>query len=205
MDLLLVTRNPHKVREFRALLGAEFNILDLRSFSEITVANETGRTFEENAILKAVNGSQHGQLRNRLVIADDSGLEVDALSGAPGIFSARYAGENANDKDNVAKLLRDLRARNVPVEKQSARFRCVIAVAGDGKVLGTFEGVVEGKIVDPPRGSSGFGYDPVFQPIGFEQTFAEMASDFKNKISHRGKAIVTLREALRNSLGSRND
>ena len=205
MDLLLVTRNPHKVREFRVLLGAEFNVLDLTSFPEMAVANETGRTFEENAILKAVNGSQHGQLRNRLVIADDSGLEVDALSGSPGIFSARYAGENANDKDNVAKLLRELRARNVPAEKQSARFRCVIALACDGKVLGTFEGVVEGKIVDPARGSGGFGYDPVFQPIGFKQTFAEMVSDLKNKISHRGKAIAGLREALRRRVGSRHD
>ncbi len=205
MDLLLATRNPHKVGEFRVLLGAEFNVLDLPSFSEITVAKETGTTFAENATLKAINASQHRQLRNRLVIADDSGPEVDALSGAPGIFSARYAGEKANDKDNLAKLLRELRARNVPAEKRSARFRCVIALARDGTVLGTFEGVVEGKIVAPPRGSGGFGYDPVFQPIGFEPTFAEMASDFKNKISHRGKAIAALREALRNSFGSRND
>jgi len=205
MDLLLATCNPHKTREFRELLGAESNVLDLTSFPEITFAKETGRTFQENAILKAVNASQYRQLRNRLVVADDSGLEVDALSGAPGILSARYAGENANDKDNVAKLLRELRARNVPAEKQSARFRCVIALARDGKVLGTFERVIEGKIVDPPRGSGGFGYDPVFQPIGFEQTFAEMASDLKNKISHRGKVITALREALRNSFGSGND
>ena len=205
MDLLLATRNPHKVREFRELLGAEFNVLDLPSFSEATIAKETGRTFEENAILKAVNASQHRQLRNRLVIADDSGLEVDALSRAPGIFSARYAGESASDKDNVAKLLHELRVRNVPAEKRSARFRCVIALARDGNVLGTFERAVEGKIVDSPRGSGGFGYDPVFQPIGFEQTFGEMAPDVKNKISHRGQAIAALREALRNSYGPRND
>ena len=205
MELLLATRNPHKTREFRELLGAESNVLDLTSFPEITFAKETGRTFQENAILKAVNASQYRQLRNLLVVADDSGLEVDALNGAPGILSARYAGENANDKDNVAKLLRELRARNVPAEKQSARFRCVIALARDGKVLGTFERVIEGKIVDPPRGSGGFGYDPVFQPIGFERTFAEMASDLKNKISHRGKVITALREALRNSFGSGND
>ena len=205
MELLLATRNPHKTREFRELLGAESNVLDLTSVPEITFAKETGRTFQENAILKAVNASQYRQLRNRLVVADDSGLEVDALSGAPGILSARYAGENANDKDNVAKLLRELRERSVPAEKQSARFRCVIALARHGKVLGTFERVIEGKIVDPPRGSGGFGYDPVFQPIGFERTFAEMASDLKNKISHRGKAITALREALRNSFGSGND
>jgi XTP/dITP diphosphohydrolase len=131
-----------------------------------------------------------------LVIADDSGLEVDALGGAPGIFSARYAGENAGDVPNVNKLLRELRKRNIATEKRSARFRCVIALAQNGKLLGVFEGFVEGKIVDPPRGSGGFGYDPIFEPKGFDQTFAEMAPEMKNKISHRGKAIAALREAF---------
>jgi XTP/dITP diphosphohydrolase len=131
------------------------------------------------------------------VVADDSGLEVDALDRAPGIYSARYAGKNASDTENVEKLLQELRVLNVADEKRSARFRCVIALARSGKLLDTFEGVVEGNIVDSPRGTSGFGYDPVFQPTGFEQTFAEMPSELKNKISHRAQAIAALREGLR--------
>lgn len=212
MDLLLATRNPHKTREFGQLLGGDFEVIDLRSFPKIAIPEEAGRTFEENASLKAIAASQvrHASRaedrpafaklrrgRHLLTIADDSGLEVDALEGAPGIYSARYAGETASDKDNVLKLLSELRARSVAPDRRSARFRCVIALAKQGKVLGTFEGVIEGKIVDPPRGSSGFGYDPVFQPNGFEETFAEMGNDLKNKISHRAKAIAALREALR--------
>src|SRR5438477_1284162 len=190
MQHLLSTRNPHKTREFRQLLIHDFKVLDLSSFPEVVIPDETGRTFEQNASLKAVAASQD---RHLLVIADDSGLEVDALGGAPGIYSARYAGENASDAVNVNKLLCELRAGNVTSERPSARFQCVIALAQNGKLRGTFEGVVEGMIVDPPRGTGGFGYDPVFQPDGFEQTFAEMAPDLKNKISHRVKAIAALR------------
>jgi len=194
MDLLLATGNQHKSHEFRELLGHDFEVIDLSSFPEITIPEETGRTFEENATLKAIAASRDRRL---LVVADDSGLEVDALGGAPGVYSARYAGENASDADNVGKLLRELSAQSVAAEKRSARFRCVIALAQNGKLLGAFEGVVEGSIVDPPRGTGGFGYDPVFQPNGFDQTFGEMSPESKNKISHRGKAIATLREALR--------
>jgi XTP/dITP diphosphohydrolase len=192
MDLLLATRNPHKTREFRELLGKNFKLIDLTALPEIATPEETGRTFEENATLKAIAASL-----NRLVIADDSGLEVDALDREPGIYSTRYAGKNASDAENVEKLLRELRARNVADEKRSARFRCVIALARSGKVLGIFEGVVEGNIVDPPRGGGGFGYDPVFQPKEFQQTFAEMPPELKNKISHRGQAIAALRAGLR--------
>ncbi|MEY2543557.1 MAG: XTP/dITP diphosphohydrolase [Verrucomicrobiota bacterium] len=191
MDLLLATHNQHKHREFSELLGTDFNIIDLTLFPEITLPEETGRTFEENATLKAIAAS-----KDRLVVADDSGLEVDALGGAPGIFSARYAGENGNARKNISKLLSELNARNAADEKRSARFRCVIALARNGKLLGTFEGVAEGNIVDPPRGTGGFGYDPVFEPAGFAQTFAEMPPELKNKISHRAKAIAALREAL---------
>jgi len=194
MDLLLATRNAHKMREFRELLGPGFDVIDLSSFPEIAIPKETGRTFEENATLKAIAASK--QLPS-LVITDDSGLEVEALGGAPGIFSARYAGENAGDVSNVDKLLRELRKQNIATEKRSARFRCVIALAQNGKVLGVFEGFVEGKIVDPPRGSGGFGYDPIFEPKGFDQTFAEMTPESKNQISHRGQAIAALRKALR--------
>jgi XTP/dITP diphosphohydrolase len=191
MELLLATRNQHKTREVAQLLGDEFQIIDLAGVA-IGKIEETGNSFAENATLKAIAVSKGRELR---VIADDSGLEVEALGGAPGIYSARYAGENASDTDNVDKLLREL--RNVPDEKRSARFRCVIALAQNGTVLGTFEGVVEGTIVDLPRGTNGFGYDPVFQPSGFAQTFAEMPASLKNKISHRAKAIAALREALR--------
>jgi len=194
MDLLLATRNAHKTREFRELLGPGFDVIDLSSFPEIAIPKETGRTFEENATLKAIAASK--QLPS-LVIADDSGLEVDALGGAPGVFSARYGGENAGDVSNVDKLLREFRKQNIATEKRSARFRCVIALAQNGKLLGVFEGFVEGKIVDPPRGSGGFGYDPIFEPKGFDQTFAEMTPESKNKISHRGQAIAALRDALR--------
>ena len=194
MDLLLATRNPNKTREFRELLGQAFGVIDLSSFPEIATPEEAGRTFEENAILKAIAASK--QLPS-LVIADDSGLEVEALGGAPGVFSARYAGENAGDVPNVDKLLRELRKQNIATEKRSARFRCVIALAQNGKLLGVFEGFVEGKIVDPPRGSAGFGYDPIFEPKGFDQTFAEMTAESKNQISHRGQAIAALRKALR--------
>src|SRR5207237_5366886 len=163
---------------------------------------KTVRTVAENATLKAIAASQLRQSsraedRPLLVIADDSGLEVDALVGAPGIYSARYAGEEASDAKNIDKLLRELRARNIVDEKRSARFRCVITLAENGKPLGMFEGAVEGNIVDPPRGTGGFGYDPVFQPKEFKQTFAEMPPELKNKISHRAQAIAALREGLR--------
>jgi XTP/dITP diphosphohydrolase len=198
MDLLLATRNQHKTGEIRESLGSDFNVLDLSSFPKIKIAREIGKTFGENAILKAISVSKDRQFRDRLVIADDSGLEVDVLDGEPGIYSARYAAKRATDRQNIVKLLSKLRDRSVPAEKRSARFRCVVALAKGGEIRGTFEGVVEGKIVDPPRGNSGFGYDPIFQPNGFDQTFAEMTPELKNKVSHRGKAIATLREALPN-------
>lgn len=191
-DPVLATRNANKTREFRELLRGQLEIMDLSSFPEIEMPDETGATFAENAILKATTVSKDRRLRDRFVIADDSGLEVDALGGAPGIYSARY-GEPANDVANIDKLLRELKN----VAKRSARFRCVIALARAGDALGTFDGLVEGKIVDPPRGKNGFGYDPIFQPTGFDETFGEMTSDLKNQISHRANAITVLRTALR--------
>jgi XTP/dITP diphosphohydrolase len=189
MDLLLATRNAHKTREFAEILGEGFRVDDLSSLGDFPPIEETGRTFAENAIVKALTASQD---RHLLVIADDSGLEVDALEGAPGIYSARYAGENATDEQNIEKLLRELAGR----ESRKARFRCVIALARDGKLLGEFEGTVEGTIVDLARGRGGFGYDPVFRPDGFDQTFGELPAETKNRISHRAKAIAALRDAL---------
>ncbi len=192
-SLLLATRNPNKTREFRELLGPEFDVRDLSAFADAVLLEEAGSTFSENAICKALAVSRDPHL---LVAADDSGLEVDSLSGAPGIYSARYAGKDATDEQNTGKLLDELARRNVPADRRSARFRCVIALARGGQLIGTFEGVVEGMIVDPSRGRNGFGYDPVFQPIGFDQTFGEMEPGLKNRISHRAKAIAALREAL---------
>jgi XTP/dITP diphosphohydrolase len=189
--LLLATRNRHKTVEFAEMLGDVFVVRDLSDQADLPAVEETGSSFAENAILKAVATSTKFP---GLVVADDSGLEVDALNGAPGIYSARYAGEGASDKQNVAKLLAEMR-KHSGSEPHSARFRCVLAVAREGRVRGTFEGLVEGTIVDAPRGRDGFGYDPVFQPIGSERTFAELSSAEKNRISHRGRAIQLLRAA----------
>jgi XTP/dITP diphosphohydrolase len=189
--LLLATRNSHKTREFAEILGDGFDVRDLTAGAELPVIAETGLTFEANAILKAVEISRrfHG-----LVVADDSGLEVDILQGAPGIHSARYAGEHAADAANVAKLLAEL-VRHHPFP-HSARFRCSLALAQGGRTLKTFDGVVEGTIVGTPRGRGGFGYDPVFQPLGFERTFGELPAAEKNRISHRARAIRLLRAVL---------
>lgn len=187
MDLLFATRNAHKTREFAELLGCK--VEDLTSRNDLPIVEETGTTFVENATLKAVTISKHVP---EIVMADDSGLEVDALNGAPGVFSARYAGENASDAQNVAKLLRGLRGRT----PARARFRCVVAAARAGELMGVFDGAVEGKIIDTPRGGNGFGYDPVFVPDGFSETFAELPLRVKNSISHRARAVAKLREFL---------
>ena len=190
-QLLLATRNAHKTREFAEILGDGFEVRDLTGAPELEAVEETGLTFEANAILKAVETSKGFE---GLVVADDSGLEVDVLQGEPGIYSARYAGEHATDAANVAKLLAELRS-HAP-GSYSARFRCSLALARGGEVLGTFHGVVEGTIVGETRGSAGFGYDPVFQPHGFKQTFAELSPIEKNRISHRAQAIRLLRAEL---------
>jgi XTP/dITP diphosphohydrolase len=189
--LLLATRNSHKTREFAEILGEGFAVRDLAEASGLPAVEETGLTFEANAILKAIEASKHF---DELIVADDSGLEVDALDGAPGIYSARYAGGSASDAANIAKLLAEL-AKCGP-GPHTARFRCALALAQRGKVIGIFEGIVEGMIVKLPRGVAGFGYDPVFQPHGFELTFAELSAAEKNRISHRARAIQALRAAL---------
>jgi XTP/dITP diphosphohydrolase len=189
MQLIVATRNAHKTREIQRILGPVFTVSDLSAHPEIPEIRENGKSFEENATLKAVAASR--QLP-RLVVADDSGLEVDALGGAPGIFSARYAGENVSDKQNIDKLLGELARIGACGIQRSARFRCVIALAQQGELVAMFDGVVEGIIADVPRGQRGFGYDPVFIPRGFEETFAELPEEVKNRISHRAKAIRAL-------------
>ena len=186
MDLLLATRNPNKTREFAQLLGRNFTVQDLTSKSDVPEIVESGTTFEENAALKAVTISKI--FPHEIVVADDSGLEVEALGGVPGIFSARYAGEHANDRRNVEKLLRELQ----DARDRSARFYCVIALAKNGQLMTTVAGEVAGTITKSPRGENGFGYDPIFVPNEFSETFAELTSETKNKISHRAQAAAAL-------------
>jgi non-canonical purine NTP pyrophosphatase (RdgB/HAM1 family) len=186
MELLLATRNQHKTREFTQLLGRGFTVRDLTSKSDVPAIVESGATFEENAALKAVTISKN--FPNEIVVADDSGLEVQALGGAPGIFSARYAGENASDRRNVEKLLRELQE----ARDRSARFYCVIALAKNSQLMTTVAGEVLGAIAESARGENGFGYDPIFVPNGFSETFAELTSQTKNEISHRARATAEL-------------
>jgi XTP/dITP diphosphohydrolase len=189
----LASRNPHKTKELAAMLGSEFTLEDLRNHPEIPEVIEDGATFAENARLKAVAISR--QLPG-LVLADDSGLEVDSLGGAPGIFSARYAGAEASDEANRQKLLTELAKRGADAAR-TARFHCALALARDGRVLAICEGSVAGEIVRRARGSAGFGYDPLFQPNGFSKTFAELPAATKDSISHRGEAVTRMKAFIR--------
>lgn len=195
--LLLATRNPGKVKEIHEILG-DMNIriqslLDLPTIAEIV---EDGMTFEENALKKARAAFEQTGIPS---LADDSGLEVFHLNGDPGVFSARYAGENATDDDNNKKLLRALTG-TMP-EQRKAQFRCVVAFMARG-VEKLAEGVCRGVIAEAPRGTGGFGYDPIFIPDEFEQTYAELPPDVKNRISHRGKALTKMKEILSDYFGS---
>jgi len=194
IELVVATRNTHKTREIQHILGPEFRVRDLLAYPEVSEIRESGTSFEENAKLKALAATR--QLP-ALVIADDSGLEVDALGGAPGIYSARYAGANATDRDKIDKLLRELARVGATPDARRARFRCVVALARNGSLLGAFEGIVEGMIANEVRGDSGFGYDPIFIPEGFKQTFGELPKEVKNTISHRAQAIRMLADRLR--------
>ncbi|MGB8340878.1 MAG: RdgB/HAM1 family non-canonical purine NTP pyrophosphatase [Chthoniobacterales bacterium] len=188
--LLLATRNRHKTREFTEMLGTEFCLTDLATHPEVPEVPERGCTFAENARLKATTVSR---LLPGFVLADDSGLEVDSLGGAPGVYSARYAGKGATDAANRRKLL-DAMAELPPEAPRSARFRCVLVLARAGEVIAIFDGAAEGEIVRVERGTAGFGYDPLFRPNGFDETFAELSAMQKNALSHRGAAVARLRE-----------
>jgi len=220
--LIIATRNAHKVEEIRGILGSSFHFLTLRDFPNSPAVVEDANTFAGNSTKKVVElsrwlGVQSSKFKvqgSKFVLADDSGLEVDALHGAPGVHSARFAAldagaaGNSSDAENNAKLLRLL--KNVPEQKRTARFRCVIALAplisssgqsaspvcsADECELQTelFDGVCEGRITFQPSGAKGFGYDPLFVPNGFEKSFAELGEDVKNRISHRAKALEKLR------------
>lgn len=191
LRLILATRNAGKTREVREILGEQYEIEDLTSHPEIPEIEETGKTFAENAKIKAL--AVAGRC-DELVLADDSGLEVDALGGAPGVYSARYSGENATDAKNIEKLRDNL--ANTCIEQRTARFRCVIVIAQKNEVVATFDGAVEGRIIDQPRGTGGFGYDPIFLPNGYNETFGELSHAIKNRISHRGRALARALEYL---------
>ena len=195
--VLLATRNAHKTSEVRAILGERWLVEDLLAHPELPEVEETGTTFAENAALKALAGSGH--FPEGWVIADDSGLEVDALGGAPGVYSARYAGPGADDEANRQKLVRELRGalQTSPGRLPTARFRCCIAVARGGDLIGQFDGAVEGLVIPAARGEGGFGYDPLFIPEGYQDTFAELPAEVKNRLSHRGKALRQAAEFLR--------
>jgi len=192
MKILLATRNRHKTSEFAQLLGPQFQVTDLTNQFNLPEIVETGGTLEENAAIKALTVSRVRP--KEIVVADDSGLEVDALGGAPGIYSARFAGEEASDRENVEKLFRELQRLRRP--KRSARFRCIIVIARGGKILEAVSGEARGLIADSPRGENGFGYDPIFVAAGFTETFAELPTEVKNRISHRGRAVEKLRQCL---------
>jgi XTP/dITP diphosphohydrolase len=193
--IVLASGNQGKLAELRSLLGPSYTVLSAGDLGA-DLPEETGATFEENAILKArAVCAQSGHVS----IADDSGLEVDALQGAPGVYSARFSGPDATDQRNTAKLLAQL--ADVPAASRTARFRSVIAIAFTPEDVITTHGSVEGRIVDIPRGSGGFGYDPVFElPSG--RTMAELSADEKNSISHRGHAMRAAVTQIRQRLAS---
>lgn len=193
-QILAATHNQHKIAEFQEMLTAnhlEIQIVNPSTFSGFPELIENGETFEANSAMKAEQAAAFAKMT---AFADDSGLAVDALHGAPGIYSARYAGENATDADRIAKLLNEMKG----VADRTARFVCVISIAHCGKRIAAFRGEVVGTIAQSPAGSKGFGYDPVFIPAGYNKTFAELGADVKDKISHRArafeKAIAFLRD-----------
>ena len=191
--LLVATGNSHKTDEIRAILGAGYVVSDLKAHPELPEVEETGTTFLENATLKAVEISKQVE---GLILSDDSGLEVDALGGEPGVYSSRYAGEAGNDAANNKKLLHELQGE----DSRTARFRCVMVLAQDGEVLASFDGAVEGRMLSELHGEGGFGYDPLFVPDGYEQTFAQLSEEIKNQLSHRAVAMQKVVAWLATSL-----
>jgi XTP/dITP diphosphohydrolase len=188
--LILATRNAHKTAEIRAMIGDLYEVLDATAFPNLPEIEETGTTFLENARLKAEGISHH---IGGWVLSDDSGLEVDALDGAPGVWSSSYGGEEGNHARNNTRLLHEM-FRKVD---RAARFRCTMVLARGGKAHAHFSGVVEGRLVESLRGTDGFGYDPLFIPAGHDLTFAELGDEIKNTLSHRSRALMQVIEYLK--------
>ena len=201
--ILIATHNLGKVREVRqALQSLPVTLVSLSDFAHVSLVKEVGRTYEENAVLKALSYAEQTGL---CALADDSGLEVDALGGEPGVLSARFAGEDASDSERIQKLLTALNQRGN--EDRSARFVCCMALAGwertedaidrsDPRLLTVAEAKCEGVIAGGPRGANGFGFDPIFVPTGYDTTFAELPSEVKARISHRALAFSAIRTSL---------
>lgn len=183
-ELLIATRNGGKVRELAELLrSAPVRLLDLQAVGIDSDVEETGRTFTENANIKAMSYAREAKM---MTVADDSGLVIDALGGAPGIMSARYAGPEASDADRIKKVLEEL--SGVPDRDRTARFVCAMSIADAvGNIVFDAEGVCEGRIINEPTGSGGFGYDPIFVPDGLDRSFGELPAEVKAEISHRAR------------------
>jgi XTP/dITP diphosphohydrolase len=195
MEIVLATRNKKKIEEIKRITAdLHITILSLADFPGCPETVEDRDTFEGNATKKA---AEVCRCTGKAALADDSGLAVDALAGAPGVYSARYAGEGANDVRNNEKLLSEL--SDVPPAERTARFICCMALAFPDSSVKTFFGEARGSIAMEPKGKTGFGYDPVFVPDGFSRTFAEMAGEEKDRLSHRGKAIEKLAQFLHSS------
>ena len=191
MKLIFATHNHNKLKEVRSLIPSTIQLLSLDDINLSEEIEETANTIEGNALLKAQTVYKQTGIN---CFADDSGLLVDALNGAPGVYSARYAGEHKNDNDNLEKLLSELSGK----ENRSSHFKTVMALIINGKEY-LFEGVINGTITTEKSGANGFGYDPIFLPNGYTETFAEMSSDIKNVISHRAKAMKKLIEFVNSS------
>lgn len=189
--IVLATRNKHKIEEIKTILAdLGLEILTLNDFPDVPLLKEEGSTFSENSAQKAQTVFRHTKIP---ALADDSGLEVFYLHGKPGVLSARYAGDGATDEKNNEKLLAEM--RGVAPRRRRAQFRAVLALVGN-EYGETAEGICEGKLAESPRGTNGFGYDPIFIPDGFARTYAELAAEEKNKISHRSKALAKMKEIL---------
>lgn len=180
--LVVATRNAHKTGEIRRMIGDRFDIRDANDFPGLPEVGETGTTFLENATLKAVAVSREVE---GMVLSDDSGLEIDALDGRPGVWSSSFGGVEGDHARNNERLMREMEGR----ADRSARFCCVMVIAERGDVRASFDGAVEGRILEAPRGEGGFGYDPFFAPEGREESFAELGAEVKNGMSHRGRAL----------------
>lgn len=192
--VVIATKNAGKVKEFEHMFGSGYKVESLLE-KNIDDIPETGTTFEENAIIKAEAVRDH---LNCTVVADDSGLKIDALDGRPGVYSARYAGEEKDDEANIEKVLHEM--KHVPRSRRSARFVCVLAVAFPDGSVHTFTGTCEGEIAEEQAGDNGFGYDPVFYLPDYGKTMAELTAEEKHRISHRGNALEKLRVQGQNLL-----
>lgn len=196
-EVIIATKNSGKAKEFERIFNAKgIEVKTLLDFPEIEDVEETGTTFEENAKIKS---ETIANLLGKMVIADDSGLEIDALEGRPGVYSARYAGLQKNDEDNIDKVLSEL--NGVPENERTARFRCVLAVSHPGKKTETYAGACEGRILTERRGTNGFGYDPIFYVKAKGKAMAELSPEEKNTISHRAMAIKKLEENITLNIG----